>query len=61
MRKPLVVFIGAAILFMVSAPLWGQTGCDDSPEDPTVMLALVGGAGALVSMAWTRAKARRKS
>jgi XrtJ-associated TM-motif-TM protein len=46
---------------MVSAPLWGQTGCDDSPEDPTVMLALVGGAGALVSMAWTRAKARRKS
>ncbi len=24
-------------------PLRAQTGCDDSPEDPTVVLALVGG------------------
>jgi XrtJ-associated TM-motif-TM protein len=60
MKKPVVVFIATAILFMVSAPLWGQTGCDDSPEDPTVMLALVGGTGALVSVALARMKARRK-
>jgi XrtJ-associated TM-motif-TM protein len=33
-------------------PLRAQTGCDDSPEDPTVVLALVGGAGALVAGVW---------
>jgi XrtJ-associated TM-motif-TM protein len=52
MKKPVVVFIAMAILFMVSAPLWGQTGCDDSPEDPTVMLALLGGAGAFAASLW---------
>jgi XrtJ-associated TM-motif-TM protein len=30
-------------------PLRAQTGCDDSPEDPTIALALVGGAGALAA------------
>ena len=30
-------------------PLRAQTGCDDSPEDPTIVLALVGGAGALAA------------
>jgi len=29
-----------------------QTGCDDSPEDPTLVLALVGGAGALAARLW---------
>ncbi len=52
MKKPVVVFIAMAILFMVSAPLWGQTGCDYSPEDPTVKLALLGGAGAFAASLW---------
>jgi XrtJ-associated TM-motif-TM protein len=34
---------------MVAAPLWAQTGCTDSPEDPTVMLALVAGAAAFTA------------
>jgi len=34
------------------------TGCTDSPENPTVVLALVGGAGALFS-AGARIEARR--
>jgi XrtJ-associated TM-motif-TM protein len=38
-----------------------QIGCDDSPEDPTLVLALVASAGALVSVARTRFKARRNS
>jgi len=45
MRKQVLVMIGLAILFAVAAPLWAQTGCTDSPEDPTVLLALVAGAG----------------
>jgi XrtJ-associated TM-motif-TM protein len=30
-------------------PLRAQTGCDDSPEDPTIVLAVVGAAGALAA------------
>jgi len=52
MRKWIFVIFGAAMLFAVSAPLRAQTGCDDSPEDPTVALALVGGAGALAANLW---------
>jgi XrtJ-associated TM-motif-TM protein len=39
--------------------LHAQDGCTDSPENPTVVLALVGSAGALFSMLRTRMKARR--
>ena len=40
----------AFVLLLVPAlPLRAQTGCDDSPEDPTIVLALVGGAGALIA------------
>jgi XrtJ-associated TM-motif-TM protein len=44
--------LGLAILIAMVAPLRAQTGCTDSPEDPTVVLALVGGAGALAAWAW---------
>lgn len=39
----LTLMLAAAVL-----PLRAQTGCDQSPEDPTIVLALLGGAGALV-------------
>lgn len=61
MKKSAIVYACVAIFFAVALPLLrAQTGCDDSPEDPTVMLALLGGAGALVSVAWVRMRARRK-
>jgi len=43
--------LAAAFLLVlaVALPLRAQTGCDDSPEDPTIVLALVGGAGALAA------------
>ena len=38
-----------------------QTGCTDSPENPTAVLALVGGGGgALFSAVRARMKARRR-
>lgn len=49
MKKRVFVLIAVAILFMVAAPLRAQTGCTDSPEDPTVLLALVAGAGAFAA------------
>ena len=59
MKKSTVVFLGCAVMVLVAAPLYGQTGCTDSPENPTVVLALVGGAGALFSA--VRARVRRNS
>lgn len=48
----------ALLLATVVLPLRAQTGCTDSPEDPTIVLALVGGAGAL--LASVRAARSRK-
>jgi len=41
----------ALMLAAVVLPLRAQTGCDQSPEDPTIVLALLGGAGALAASA----------
>ena len=49
------------VLFLLGAvQLQAQTGCTDSPENPTIVLALMGGAGALFSTARARMRARRK-
>jgi len=52
------VLLLALMLAAVVLPLRAQTGCTDSPEDPTIVLALVGGAGSLVASA--RAARSRK-
>jgi XrtJ-associated TM-motif-TM protein len=46
-----------ALLLAAALPLRAQTGCDDSPEDPTIALALVGGAAALIT--GLRARSRK--
>lgn len=40
------------LLLAAALPLRAQTGCDDSPEDPTVVLALVGSIGAIGAGLW---------
>jgi len=47
--KRTLLSLAFALSLATALPLRAQTGCDDSPEDPTVVLALVGGAGALVA------------
>jgi XrtJ-associated TM-motif-TM protein len=59
MKKSSLVFFGCGFALLVAAPLYGQTGCTDSPENPTVVLALVGSAGALFSAVRSRLKTRR--
>ena len=51
MRKMLLA-AGLALMLAMALPLRAQTGCDDSPEDPTIVLALVSGAGALAASIW---------
>jgi len=56
MKKTLIVAGFALLTLCLAHPLVAQTGCINSPEDPTVVLALVAGGAVLV----TRWKAGRQ-
>ncbi len=59
MKKSTAVFVVGALFLVAARALQAQTGCTDSPENPTVVLALVGGVGALFSAVRARMKGRR--
>jgi XrtJ-associated TM-motif-TM protein len=59
MNKSLLYFLWSALLLSVVLRLHAQGGCVDSPENPTIVLALVGSAGALFSTVRARLKAHR--
>jgi XrtJ-associated TM-motif-TM protein len=59
LKKTLMVF-GFPLMLAMTLPLYAQTGCDDSPEDPTIVLALVGAAGLLVAGARAAKKNREQ-
>lgn len=47
--KKTVLFAAFVMLVSAASPLHAQTGCANSPENPTILLALVGSAGAAVT------------
>ncbi len=59
--KKFSLLIAAATMLAVTVSANAQGGCVNSPENPTVVLALVGSAGAFVASARARFRARRKS
>jgi XrtJ-associated TM-motif-TM protein len=65
MKKRSLLLFGIALLFAVALPLHGQdggigtSGCDDSPENATAILAVVGSVGAFLTAARARYKAGR--
>ena len=59
MKKSSLLFAAFAMMFAVTVCANAQGGCVNSPENPTVVLALVGSAGAFLSSARARFKARR--
>ena len=61
MKKSTLMFLGLALLCTVTLPLQAQGGCVTSPENPTAVLAIIGSAGAFISTARARIKARRRS
>ncbi len=64
MKKSLLLLFGLVLFFSVALPLHaddGAGGCINSPENPTVILAIVGSAGAFFTSARARIKARRNS
>jgi XrtJ-associated TM-motif-TM protein len=70
MKKSLLL-LGFALFLSAALPLHAQDGpsgtvvtdgdCTDSPENPTVILAVVGSAGAFLASARSRIKVRRDS
>jgi XrtJ-associated TM-motif-TM protein len=61
MKRAFLLVLGLAIVVSVAVPLHAQDGCIDSPENPTIVLALAGSAGWFLSAMRMRAKARRNS
>jgi XrtJ-associated TM-motif-TM protein len=41
----------AVVVVLCAMPVYAQNGCINSPENPTVILALVGSAGAFLASA----------
>jgi XrtJ-associated TM-motif-TM protein len=60
MKNRKLIWLGCTILLLAARPLLAQDGCDQSPENPTILLGLVGGAGALYSTLRAKARARQK-
>ena len=44
-----------------AAPLYAQTGCEDSPESPTVVLAAIAAAGGCFSILRARLGSRQRN
>lgn len=61
MKRSMAVLAGCVALLLAAGRAYGQSGCTDSPENPTLVLALLGGAGALLSAARSRMRGRRIS
>ena len=57
MKKSALLLFGLAVC-LSTVSMHAQGGCENSPENPTVVLALVGSAGAFVASARTRIRAR---
>ncbi len=61
MKNKYWALIVAIAVLAIPALVRAQVGCEDSPEDPTVVLVLIASAGALIAHARGRLSARRNS
>jgi XrtJ-associated TM-motif-TM protein len=59
--KKTLLFVALAFALTVALPARAQGGCDDSPENPTLILAGLAGGAFAVSSLRTRILARRAS
>ncbi len=64
MRMRMVpAFLGVAVFLfaLTSKSAFGEiSGCVDSPEDPTIVMAALGFTAAAVPLAWSRIRNRRR-
>jgi len=57
--KKFVVLMAFVFALAIAVPAHAQGGCDDSPENPTLILAGLAGGAYAVSAIRTRFRARR--
>jgi XrtJ-associated TM-motif-TM protein len=57
--KNFTVAVAFTLMLATAFPLRAQSGCVDSPEDPTIVLALVGGAVAVAASLWRSLRHKR--
>jgi len=57
--KKILLGVGLSLMLATAQTLRAQNGCVDSPEDPTLVLALVAGAGALAASFWAGRRSKR--
>ena len=60
MKNSSLLLTAIAMMLAVTVSANAQGGCVNSPENPTVVLALVGGAGALFSAVRARVRHGRR-
>lgn len=48
MRRKTILGMALLLMLIITLPLRAQTGCVDSPEDPTIVLGLLSLAGTLM-------------
>jgi len=58
MNMKRALFPAVILVLFTALPLCAQSGCVDSPEDPTFVLALVSGAGVLAATVWRNRRRR---
>jgi XrtJ-associated TM-motif-TM protein len=58
--KKVPLYLGA-VLLLTQVPAWAFGGCADSPENPSLVLGLLGGAAAGARYLWQARSARRSS
>ena len=57
--KKAILSVALALPLMLALPAHAQSGCEDSPENPTLVLAGLAGGVFAVSSLRTRIRARR--
>lgn len=57
--KKAILSVALAVSLMAAIPARAQTGCEDSPENPTLVLAGLAGGVFAISSLRTRLRARR--
>lgn len=57
--RKILFAVGLATLIAMALPLRAQTGCEDSPEDPSIVLALIGSAGFAGARLWRTRRRKR--
>jgi XrtJ-associated TM-motif-TM protein len=60
--RALFLLIAVVLFVLTSRSAFAQiSGCVDSPEDPTVVMALLGFGAAGANVVWSRIRSRRNS